>query len=96
MDKRKETDLEPGGGLIKLRYLLESIILVLSILLPAIIPHPIRLTVKARKGNILGTLSPFIIKSLMIVMFMQTVAYAALIIIMTLAFTICLSMPLPS
>ena len=30
----------------------------LSFPLPAIIPHPIQLTVKARKGNILGTLSP--------------------------------------
>ena len=44
--------------------------LVLSIPLPVIFPHPIRLIVWARKGNILGTLPLQLIKVLMIVMFM--------------------------
>ena len=63
-------DQEPGEGLIKLRYLLESSILVLIFPLPVISLHPIRLIVKARKENILGTLSPLMIKSLMIVMYL--------------------------
>ena len=84
-----------SGVLILLRYHLESSILVVIVALPVIRPHPILTLCQGAIGKYIRYVAPLIIKPHDCNV-PANIACDAHIIIMTLSFTICLSLMPPS